>query len=385
MDKITKKESDMSKVDKSELKHMDLEIRLIENDVFDISTYEKIPVSKIGELGAVAMPIIEGLQAVSGAGGSGLYMVNTAGGTLFECASKGAYIGGMTTATGEIGQAALTPVVFNPLTLCSSITMITTMIKLDEISNNVKEIINVFKRKDSAKIKTVIRRLHEIKNEYKNNINNKDLLQVDIIEIRKKLSDMMEIQEEYKEKLDGLLNDKSFKMSNSKQFNEIREAYSYYEWSTYLIGLCKLMLIGYENKFDESRLKDAKNDIETYCDEVKTTYNKCYSYIEERYGKSIVDGIKRTPELLMNGMANFHYFGGIIGGLASIAGNFVGAIGGEKLKTIRENNKIEEVKKIENVNRPQIEMIIEKIDMIDKFYNKPFKMLVGEDSIYIER
>ena len=111
---------------------------------FDLSSYERVPISLIGGLGAVALPIIEGMQALGAAGGSGIYMVSTEGGKLAWSAAKNAYIGGMTTASGELAQASLRPVVFNPTTICIAVTMVAAIVKLDEISNNVKEVIETF-------------------------------------------------------------------------------------------------------------------------------------------------------------------------------------------------------------------------------------------------
>lgn len=107
MDELSKTKNNEIMNDKEKV---DLTISLMDKG-FNLSNYDKIPISTIGELGAIGVPIVEALEVISGAGGSGLYMVNTAGGTLFQCASKGAYIGGMTAATGEMGQAALTPVI----------------------------------------------------------------------------------------------------------------------------------------------------------------------------------------------------------------------------------------------------------------------------------
>lgn len=317
------------------------------------------------------------MQALGAAGGSGIYMVSTEGGKLAWSAAKNAYIGGMTTASGELAQASLRPVVFNPTTICIAVTMVAAIVKLDEISNNVKEVIDTFKRKDSANIKTAIRRLQEIKDNYRENSENENLLQLDMIDIRNSLREMMKLQEEYKDKLLVLIKDESLKISNEDQFNDIREAYNYYEWATYLIGICKFMLVGYERKLDNEHLQKVREEIKKYCDEIQDLYRKSCDFIEKRYGNSIVGGISQISDSIINGVTSIP--------LPIAIPNVFGIVSGDKLKELRDGEKEKEMKKIDSINRPQLESVIDKIDMIDKLYNVQFKIVVDKEAVYIER
>lgn len=355
----------------------ELTILPVEND-FDLSKYEKIPIATIGELGAIGTPVIEAVNAItSGSGGSGLYMVNTAGGTLFKCAEKGAYIGGMTTASGKIGQAALTPIALSPVTLCSTLTMASTMIKLDEISRDVKEILTYIDISDRATIKGGMDRLIEIMDEYKENANNKELLKVAMEEVRiRHLNDMLQMREKYKNRIDELIRDNK---SNIEHYNKIRKAYYYYIWATYLLCICKFMLIGYEEKYDNAHLMREKEKISKYNDEIKSTYKECYEYIENHYDKSLIERVKQVGEFLATTYSEVPTF------ISNPVLSTIASLSKEPIHDNRINAKEKEINRIEEVNKPDLERLMNRIDSINKFYNEPFNMMVDKDNIYIEK
>ena len=194
----------------------------------NLDNYEKLPVSLIGEMGALSTSVVESIMAVSQAGGSGLYMVNTAGGTLFECASKGAYIGGMTTASGEIGQAALTPVVFNPATLGTTIVMMSAMIKLNEISENTIKIINKLERKDKADLKSSFKALIRIFDDYRLSSNKQEYMKQQLQSIDNIMLKVDSIHEDYKEALENMSNDKKIELTATKYIAEVKKYYNIY-------------------------------------------------------------------------------------------------------------------------------------------------------------
>lgn len=371
---------ELSKINNNEVlndkEKVDLTISLMDNN-FDLTNYDKIPISTIGELGAIGVPVVEALEAISGAGGSGLYMVNTAGGTLFQCASKGAYIGGMTTATGEIGQAALTPVIFNPVSLCSTITMVTTMMKLDEISQNVKDILSLIDLSDRAVIKRTMQRLSEIMSQYKENANDAELLKIDLQEIRiKHLNDMIDIQVKYKDRVEELISENK---ASKAQYRKLRKAFYYYEWATYLMCLCKFMLIGYEKKYDTQHLLKIKDDIKKYNDEIKQTYDNCYSYIVEHYDKSFIERLKQAGEFITIGLSYMPTH------VVTIIPKLIGIFSKDAIHDKRIEGKEKEIKEIENTNKPELEVLMNKVESINKFYNEPFKMMVDNENVYIEK
>lgn len=58
---------------------------ILEESEHRVSSYTKLPVSRLAALGTAFQPLVTAIQtATTGAGGSGLYYVNTGGKTMFQ-------------------------------------------------------------------------------------------------------------------------------------------------------------------------------------------------------------------------------------------------------------------------------------------------------------
>ena len=90
----------------------------------DLSNKTKIKLCDVGILSELVKNGIETAGNIAGQGGSGLYYVNTYGGKLCYSSMKNSYIGATFLKNGDMAQAALNQVVFNPIELCSSISNI---------------------------------------------------------------------------------------------------------------------------------------------------------------------------------------------------------------------------------------------------------------------
>lgn len=91
---------------KKQTNEKDNEIMAIMNDTLlcaildetkvGVSDYTKLPVTRLAALGTAFQPLTVAVQtAVTGAGGSGLYYVNTYGKTMFQMKETGNYIGAL--------------------------------------------------------------------------------------------------------------------------------------------------------------------------------------------------------------------------------------------------------------------------------------------------
>lgn len=77
-----------------------------------VSNYTSLPLSRLAAYGTAFQPLTTAIQtAVSGAGGSGIYYVNTAGKTMFQMKGTNSFIGSLQTSAGMVGggQAKMTP------------------------------------------------------------------------------------------------------------------------------------------------------------------------------------------------------------------------------------------------------------------------------------
>lgn len=77
---------------------------LLEETKVGVSNYTKLPVTRLAAMGTAFQPLTTAVQtAVTGAGGSGLYYVNTAGKTMFQMKETGNFIGSLKTSAGLAG------------------------------------------------------------------------------------------------------------------------------------------------------------------------------------------------------------------------------------------------------------------------------------------
>ena len=93
--------------------------------------------------------------AVTGAGGSGLYYVNTAGKTMFQMKETGNFIGSLKTSAGLVGggQAQMMPLAFDPTMLFMAAALANIDKKLDSIKEMQQEMMDFLVQKEKAELK----------------------------------------------------------------------------------------------------------------------------------------------------------------------------------------------------------------------------------------
>lgn len=147
---------------------------LLEETKVGVSNYTKLPVARLAAMGTAFQPLTTAVQtAVTGAGGSGLYYVNTAGKTMFQMKETGNFIGSLKTSAGLVGggQAQMMPLAFDPTMLFMAAALANIDKKLDSIKESSRKgWIFLFRRKRLNKRKSYI--LYDVFNNYKYNWNN---------------------------------------------------------------------------------------------------------------------------------------------------------------------------------------------------------------------
>lgn len=153
-----------------------------------IKKNKKLPVVEIASLGIAFEPLATAVQNITtGAGGSGLYMVNTFGKKMFSAkGAKGTFRAGLKAANGGVGggQALLTPLVCNPTMLCVAAAMAGINQQIGKIQETQENILEHLKRKEEAEIIGDIKFLEKISQEYKYNWNNKQYIEANYQQIR---------------------------------------------------------------------------------------------------------------------------------------------------------------------------------------------------------
>lgn len=148
---------------------------LLEKTKVGVSNYTKLPVTRLAAMGTAFQPLTTAVQtAVTGAGGSGLYYVNTAGKTMFQMKETGNFIGSLKTSAGLVGggQAQMMPLAFDPTMLFMAATLANIDKKLDSIKEMQQEMMDFLVQKEKAELKGNLTFLYDVFNNYKYNWNN---------------------------------------------------------------------------------------------------------------------------------------------------------------------------------------------------------------------
>ena len=148
---------------------------MLEESKLGVSNYTKLPVERLATLGVAFQPLTTALQlAVNGAGGSGLYYVNTAGKTMFQMKGTTKYIGSLQTAAGTVGggQAQMTPFACDPTMLFVAAALANIEKKLDDIKEIQQEMMDFLVQKEKSKLKGSLTFLYDVYNNYKYNWDN---------------------------------------------------------------------------------------------------------------------------------------------------------------------------------------------------------------------
>ena len=271
--------------------HFKCELVPYELKKIEVLKYQTISISDIGKLGSLSIPVINAIENTMGAGGSGLYMVDTDGGTLFQSAVKGGFIGGMKTATGGIGQSTLSPVIFNPITLGVALTIVSMFTKLDSIESSCNKIYDYITIGDKAELSDNYKKLFQIYNEYNENYNNeKAVIEfIHVISIIKcNAGKMIEV---YKPLIKKEIENNKFNIDDKSVINNAKELidYCYYlKLSTFNYAFSTMLSIFIEEKFNHDTLERCYEDINKKNDDVCDLFDEAKSYLLKEFDKSLM-------------------------------------------------------------------------------------------------
>lgn len=126
---------------------------MLEESKVGVSDYTKLSVSRLAALGTAFEPLAVAVQtAVSGAGGSGLYYVDTAGKTMFQMNGTNNFIGSLKTVGGMVGggQAQMIPFACDPTMLFMAAALANIDKKLDTIKEIQQEMMDFLIRKETT-------------------------------------------------------------------------------------------------------------------------------------------------------------------------------------------------------------------------------------------
>lgn len=138
---------------------MNVEVLPITPEVnLEMHNATKIPLANLSALGVAFQPLTTAIQtAVFGAGGSGIYFVNTMGKQMFHIGESTDFIGSLMSSTGGVGggQARMTPLACDPTMLFMAVTLMNIEKSSMPSSKRRKTFYNFWKKKSVQRYRVI--------------------------------------------------------------------------------------------------------------------------------------------------------------------------------------------------------------------------------------
>lgn len=351
-----------------------------------VSNYTPLPLLRLAAYGTAFQPLTTAVQtAVNGAGGSGIYYVNTAGKTMFQMKGTNNFIGSLQTSAGMVGggQAKMTPLACDPTMIFMAAALANVEKKLDAIQDMQKEMMDFLVQKEKADLKGDLNFLFDVFNNYKYNWNNemyKNSNHIKVLDIRQEAEKKIAF---YREQIIAKVNKKSFIHSDqtvNKQLQAVQDQFKDYQLALYLLGFSSFLEVMLLGNFDKDYLTGISDKLEKYSLNYRELYTKCYDEIEGYSSTSVqssmlkgfakastsVGKIVEKIPVISKGQADEAMIA---------AGDKLGELNAGKLR--KQMSSL--IERQSNFIRP----FIENIDKVNELCNKPVQLLVDKENIYI--
>ena len=351
-----------------------------------VANYTPLSLSRLAAYGTAFQPLTTAIQtAVSGAGGSGVYYVNTAGKTMFQMKGTKNYIGSLQTPTGMVGggQAQMTPLACDPTMLFMAAALANIDKKLDTIQNMQQEMMDFLVQKEKADLRGNLNFLLDIFNNYKYNWNNetyKTNNHIKVLDIRQEAEKKITF---YREQIIAKVNKKSLVHSDqtvNKQLQMVQDHFKDYQLALYLLGFSSFLEVMLLGNFESDYLSSVSEKLDTYSLKYRELYTKCYDEIEEYSSTSVQSSMLKGIAKASTSVGKFVEKIPVVSkGQADEA--LIAA--GEKLEEFNTDKLRKQMSSLIEHQSNAVRPFIENIDTVNELCNKPVKLLVDKDNLYI--
>ena len=359
---------------------------MLQESEVGVSNYTPLPLSRLAAYGTAFQPLATAVQtAVSGAGGSGIYYVNTAGKTMFQMKGTNNFIGSLQTSTGMVGggQAQMTPLACDPTMIFMAAALANIEKKLDSIQDMQKEMMDFLVQKEKSDLKGNLNFLFDVFNNYKYNWKNKmykNSNHIKVLDIRQEAEKKIAF---YREQIIAKVNKKSFIHSDqtvNKQLQSVQDQFKDYQLALYLLGFSSFLEVMLLGNFDADYLTGISDKLEKYSLKYRELYTKCYDEIESYSSTSVQSSILKGVAKASTSVGKFVEKIPVISkGQADEA--LIAA--GDKLDELNDGKLRKQMQSLIEHQSNSIRPFIENIDTVNELCNKPVQLLIDKDNLYI--
>lgn len=358
----------------------------LEESKVGVSNYTKLPLSRLKSLGTAFQPLSTAVQtAINGAGGSGLYYVNTGGKTMFQMKDSTKYIGSLQTSKGSVGggQAEMTPLACDPTMIFMAAALANIDKKLDVIKEMQQEMMNFLVLKEKSELKGNLTFLYDVFNNYKYNWNNekyKSSNHMLVLSIKKEAEAKIIF---YREQIITKVNKKSFihsdKMVN-KQLQMVQEQFKDYKLALYTLAFSSFLDVLLLENYDKEYLSAITRKLDSYSLKYRELYTQCYdeisSYLSSSVQSTLFKGLSKATVAVGKVVEKTPVIGN-----TQIDENLIAA--GDKLGNINDEKVKKQMKQLIERQSNFVRPFIDNIELVNMIQNKSVCILLDDHNIYI--
>lgn len=350
--------------------------------------YSKYFLSDIAALGTGwAAFASEFEKAVSaGKGMSGLYRVEVPGsGQLFQRKNGKGYIGSVQTEAGTVGggQATLTPIGVDPITIAVAVALMNVEKKLGDIQEIQEEMKDFLEKREKSKQKGDLLFMSDILNQYKYNWDNEQFKQsrhVKVLDIRQSAEQNIVFYRSLIEKHLGKSGIIQLGPDVKRRIEKQVDLLNDYQLAIYLYAMSAFLDVILVDNYNEEYLNSVIGKIDDYSFDYRMLYTKVYERLDTEYKKSLSALALKGVELSSKGA----------GSLAEKIPVAKKASVDEKLQLVGE--RIEDAEKQKNSSAMEdliekqsgnVKPFVDNLMSLNSLYNEPVNVLVDGKTLYI--
>lgn len=347
---------------------------------------DRIPLEKLTALGVAFQPLTTAIQTiVNGAGGSGIYYVNTKGMQMFSTAEG--YIGALKTAAGTVGggQAQITALPCDPTMLAMAAVLMSVEKKLDAIQETQEEILEFLVEKERATLQGNLNILGEVMSDFKYNWTNDTYKHSKIVliqQIKKEAADSIvlyrgQIAKKLRKRT-AFHSDKSVK----EILKDLQSQFTDYQLALYLYSYSSFLEVMLEGNFDEGYLNSVEQRLLEYSLQYRTLYTESYDLMEG-YSKSsvqagVLSGLATASKFMGEAIAKIPVIS-----KSQLDENLIEA--GDKLDKQGNKRASDALGGLAQTRMSVTLPFVENIRTVNGLYNKPVTYLFDGENMYVQR
>ena len=363
----------------NEIIEVPLEVELLETTVEKIqaSGYVAVPISEISSYGMVGNELFKMIETIKGPGGEGIYRVSFpkgARGTLSKFKNENAFFGAIKADGGFTGQARLTQLTFNPEQVFMAIALMDISIKLREILETQKTMLEFLYAQEEAKIYGNYNMLNEAISNYKFNWDQEKYISQNLGLVRNIKNDMYKSIELAKKQIEDIIsipNDLHLVKEAGKRTQQLARSIRNYHDAQYLLSYATFFETLLHKNFRTENLDNIKKNLIKQAHTYQETYQRSIEWADDYITSSI--NYKAAP-LLYAADKMFDI------GFKKVPIGFLKVYGSEAelYKPVEE-----QMEPFSRYKETGISVFADEVERINTINNKEIEIYVDEENVYI--